>query len=597
MLRLNKTQLKDKIDFIHKYSGKGNAASLSEVDANANVDKKNIATLAREINKDIDVQLNRYLLEDRIKEMFGEELSIEYIRQLENHEIYSHDESALLMPYCVAIDLAPFIYNGMISLGGDSKAPKHLSSFCGNYINLIFAISAQFAGAVADVSLLTYFDYFARKDFGDNYLIDYSKEINSYLQQIVYTLNQPAAARGYQAVFYNTSIFDEFYFKGLFEKALMPDGTNPVWDSVKRLQVYFMDWFNKEREKALLTYPVITAAFVSKGKKAKDSEFKEFLTEQMSKGNSFFIYHSDSVDSLSSCCRLRNKIDKNEFTYTLGGTGISTGSKKVFTLNMNRLVQDNRALDVEIKKLHKYLLAYDSLLRDLQKEKMLPVYDAGFISFDKQFLTIGLNGVVEAAEYLGYTISNNNDYLNWVGNQFKIIGDLNKEEADNYSKQYKYKVRFNTELVPAENLGVKFAKWDKKAGYKVSRDCYNSYLYIVEDESINYIDKFFIHGEKVLQHLDGGSAYHMNMNELPSKESWNKILDIAILSGCNYFTYNVKETICNECGFIDKRTLTSCSKCNSTNIDYATRVIGYLKRIKSFSDDRQKEETRRIYHK
>ncbi len=222
---------------------------------------------------------------------------------------------------------------------------------------------------------------------------------------------------------------------------------------------------------------------------------------------------------------------------------------------------------------------------------MLTVYDAGFITLDKQFLTIGINGMVEAAEYLGYSANNNQEYMNYVSAQLKIIYDANKEAKKTYGYM------FNTEFVPAENLGVKNAEWDKKDGYFVPRDCYNSYFYVVEDEDINSIDKFLLHGKDMIQYLDGGSALHLNLEQKLTQEGFYKLINVAAKSGCNYWCSNVKITICNDCSHIDKKTLTNCPKCNSEDVDYGTRVIGYLKRISSFSNARQKEAHIRHYHK
>ena len=292
MIKLSQKDLKEKSDYFYSYMGmKKNNASLSEVDPNANVNNKNIATLGAEYHKDINVQVNRYILGERIGKLFGEETKEEYYRQLSEYEVYSHDEStAGIKPYCVAIDLYPFINEGNIPVGGSSKAPKHLASFCGVYVNLIFLMASQFAGAVADVSMLTYFDYFARKDYGDNYLITHKREIENHLQQLIYTLNDPSVGRGNQAVFYNTSIFDKYYFDSLFGKLVFPDFTSPNWESVNKLQQFFMKWFNQERTRAILTFPVITAAGLTNGDGTfKDKEFKHFITKEMSEGNSFFI--------------------------------------------------------------------------------------------------------------------------------------------------------------------------------------------------------------------------------------------------------------------------------------------------------------------
>lgn len=586
--RLTNEQLAIKCNFIKNYLNSQNAASGALFDSNANVSNKNIATMEAELNKDINIQINRTLVFNKIKELFGKNLANEYIRQLEEHEIYVHDETSL-KPYCVSVSMYPLLLDGLTKLGGESKAPKHLPSFCGSFVNFLFSVSSQFAGAVATVEFLLYFDYFAQKDFGENYIQNHTKMIESELQHVVYAINQPAAARGYQSVFWNISLYDESYFDSMFGTFVFPDGSKPDYLSLDQLQQFFMQWFNKERSKAVLTFPVITAAMLTKDKKVFDESFANFCSKELSEGNSFFIYQSENADSLASCCRLRNEISDNTFSYSLGAGGVSTGSINVITINMNRLYQKGLSLDRMIDNIHKYQVAFRSIVQDYKNAGMLPVYDAGFISLEKQFLTIGINGMVEAAEFHGIEISDNERYKNFINDNLKLIYDKNKKAKETYG------FMFNTEFVPAENLGVKNASWDRVDGLFVPRDCYNSYFYIVEDESQNIIDKFYLHGNDYIQYLDGGSAYHCNLEEYPTQEGFKKLLDVAAHTGCNYFCFNIKVTVCNTCGFIDKRTMDHCTECNSTNIDYATRVIGYLKKITNFSKDRQKEEKVRYY--
>ena len=961
MIKLNKTQLQDRINFVNNYINASNASTGSKFDANANIVSKNVATLSAEINKDIDIQICRHLIYEELIELYGEDIANKYIEQLDNHEIYSHDESHPFKPYCVSCDMYPFLENGLTDFGGEAKAPKHLCSYNGGYINLVFALASQFAGAVATPQFLTFFDYFAKKDFGENYLETHSKEVEQELQSSWYALNQPASARNYQSPFTNLAVFDENYFNSLFSNFIYPDGTKPKWESINKLQKFFMRWFNKERTKALLTFPVLNVSLLNNGKTVVDREYAEFIAQEISEGNSFFIYTSDTVDSLASCCfdkytkvlwksstsgvqlttleelhnmkwltnkknlriyhngswikgrsiklpnrkmfevvttnnkrmimtdnhinvtyhgekptcelttddylafntnplmpipendehltyaqgfavgaflgdgsfgssikdtiyeinysqnvnkfedcikyvneankdlgsstecyltsvynnvypikisskelvafiqrwtnwkkgttavnktlnldclqqsiefrkgildgwyntdggnsnrcyttsvslveamevlinslgmqsiidvsdrtdeqlvirnrsynrnyplycvrwyepcnkrsmgdiykwknntqyfrvksisvvefykddvyciecnnadepyftlpnglithncRLRNSIADqiNDFSYSLGAGGIQTGSISVITLNMNRFIQNvvnsepynekkhlpiiKEELRKQIKLIHKYLLAFKSLFIKLQDKRMLPAYDAGYISLDKQYLTVGVNGFVEAAEYCGYIPNNNKEYKNFVSSLLETISLTNKETCKDIPG-----LKLNTEFVPGEGLGVKFAKWDKKDGYVVNRDCYNSYMYPVEDESISILDKFELHGNSTTQYLDGGSALHLNLESSPTKETVLKLLDVAVQTGCNYFCFNVKTTICDDCGNIDKRTLQECPKCGSKNIGYATRVIGYLRRVDNFSKDRQLEEGYRYYHK
>ena len=592
MVRLTQDQVEAKKAFINYYIKAQNASDGSKLDANANVSSKNIATMGAELNKDINIQVNRSLIYDKLSTRFGEELANEYIRQLEAHEIYTHDESSL-NNYCAAVTLYPFLLDGLKGFGGESGAPKHLASFCGSFVNLMFAISAQLAGAVAAVEFLMYFDHFAKKDFGDNYLETHTKTIENQLQHVVYAINQPAAARGFQSIFFNISIYDRPYFESMFGNFVFPDDdfTRPSYDSLDKLQRFFMKWFNKERSRALLTFPVITAATLNDGTTMVDQTFQDFIAEEYAEGNAFFTFTSDNAESLSSCCRLKNDVGDqvNDFSYSLGAGGVSTGSMNVITINLNRLVQDGRDLATEVDKIHKYQLAFRDLFVEYRDAGLLPTFKEGYIDIERQYLTVGINGLVEAAEYLGYDISNNEPYKSWVSATLKTISDLNKVNAA------KYQVKFNTEMVPAENLGVKFSKWDRADGYAVKRDCYNSYFYKVEDDSVSVLDKFVLHGKDTSQFLDGGSAYHCNLESYPTKEGFKKLLDVAVVEGCEYFCFNIKITICNQCDHIDKRTLTACPSCGSKDIDWGTRVIGYLKRISSFAGERQREEAKRYY--
>lgn len=599
--------LTNKKQFIKDYAKASNAATGSKYDANANVTEKNIVTLNGELFKGDIIKINRTILTDKIREMYGEDLAKEYIQMLESHVLYKHDETSI-MPYCVAITMYPFLLEGLQPIGGLSAKPKNLDSFCGMFVNLVFAISSQFAGAVATGEFLMYFDYFARKEWGDDYwkrpeeMVDKHRNIDKTLeqkfQQIVYSINQPAAARNFQSVFWNISYFDKYYFEGLFGEFVFPDGTKPIWDSLNWLQKKFMSWFNEERTKCILTFPVETVALLTDGEDIRDKEWADFTAEMYSKGHSFFTYTSDSADSLSSCCRLRNEVSDNQFSYSLGAGGIATGSKSVMTLNINRLVQDavNKGYDMidylrsQVQKVHKFQTAYNELLKDYLKDGLLTVYTAGFINLKKQYLTVGVNGVIEAAEFLGIEISDNDTYREFMQSILKTISDENRKAKTK-------ELMFNTEFVPAENLGVKHANWDRKDGYFVPRDCYNSYFYAVEDTSLTILDKFKLHGKEYVKYLDGGSALHMNLEEHLTKDQYRNLLKVAAVNGTNYFTFNIPNTICNDCGHIDKRYLHECPKCGSKNIDYATRIIGYLKRISNFSEARQKEASKRYYYK
>ena len=603
-------EVRDRLDFLLSYCNACNAATGSKYDANANVEHKNIATLIGELPKQGFIRLNRRLLTDRLKEMYGKEFSNKYLRLLNSHFIYKNDETSLAN-YCASITMYPWLLDGTLSVGGNSTRPTNLKSFCGGFVNLVFIVSSMLSGACATPEFLMYMNYFVEQEYGTDYykksekIVDLSakhrsidKIITDCFEQIVYSINQPTGARNFQAVFWNVAYYDRYYFESLFGEFRFPDGTRPNWESLSWLQKRFMKWFNAERLKTVLTFPVETMALLTENGDVRDKEWGDITAEMYAEGHSFFTYMSDNADSLSSCCRLRNEIQDNGFSYTLGAGGVSTGSKSVLTINLNRCIQYASKNHIDyldymsdvIDLVHKVQLGYDENLKELKRKGMLPLFDAGYINIARQYLTIGINGLVEAAEFLGIEINDNPRYEKFVQSVLGLI--------EHYNKKYRSKeTLFNCEMIPAENVGVKHAKWDREDGYMVPRDCYNSYFYVVEDDSLNIIDKFRLHGKRYIEHLTGGSALHLNLEEHLSKKQYRQLLKIAAKEGCNYFTFNIPNTVCNDCGHIDKRYLHKCSKCNSENLDYLTRVIGYMKRVSNFSAARQKEAALRYYAK
>ncbi|MCM1151740.1 MAG: anaerobic ribonucleoside-triphosphate reductase [Alistipes sp.] len=602
-------ETREKLDFLTSYCDASNPATGSKYDANANVENKNIATLIGELPKQNFIRLNRRLLTDRIKEMYGKELSDKYLYLLKNHFIYKNDETSMAN-YCASITMYPWLLGGTLSIGGNSTRPTNLKSFCGGFVNMVFIVSSMLSGACATPEFLMYMNYFVEQEYGEDYylhadrVVDLStkhrtvdKIITDCFEQIVYSINQPTGARNFQAVFWNVAYYDRYYFESLFGEFVFPDGSKPHWESLSWLQKRFMTWFNRERTKTVLTFPVETMALLTRDGDVMDREWGDFTARMYSEGHSFFTYISDNADSLSSCCRLRNEIQDNGFSYTLGAGGVSTGSKSVLTVNLNRCIQyavkNNMHyltfLEEIVDLVHKVQTAYNENLKELQSKGMLPLFDAGYINLSRQYLTVGVNGLVEAAEFLGLAIDDNDAYAAFVQEVLGLI--------ERYNKKYRSKeLMFNCEMIPAENVGVKHAKWDREDGYVVPRDCYNSYFYVVEDQSLNIIDKFRLHGRRYIEHLTGGSALHMNLEDHLTQEQYRHLLRVAAAEGCNYFTFNIPNTVCNECGHIDKRYLKECPECHSDRLDYLTRVIGYMKRVSNFSAARQKEAARRFYY-
>ena len=459
----------------------------------------------------------------------------------------------------------------------------------------------------------------------------------------------------------------------MFGDFIFPDenGTRPDWESVSWLQKYFMQWFNKERLRTILTFPVESFALVYKDGKFLDEETADFVAEEYARGHSFFTYISDTVDSLSSCCfegktpvmyitpndmksnggegsftyssiedaynlykndivqvyqetidketgkclgewkdaefvkaqaiqeiqiyfvpteitkvewkdvirvtpdhifpvktkngdiiekhaylletgdellfeeyqydsnlkndmvsgeqniiirsiakvvhvdletpkdyycfkildetvspyflmpnglithncRLKNKIQTKEFNFTNGNLGVQTGSKSVITLNLNRIGQDwyntvkknglqkddflsninlfcNYLGDI-LERVYKYHIVYNELLWDMYDAGLLPVYKAGFINLDKQYLTIGINGLNQLAEFFNITCNVNDNYSKLCQTVFGYIKEQNAKHKMKYNG---HQLTFNTECIPAESLAVKNYNWDKDDG-------------------------------------------------------------------------------------------------------------------------------------
>lgn len=537
-----------KIQFIQKYRKSDNTAN-STVDDNSNVNGKNIGILNAEIHKEDNIQISRRMVVAKLKEIFPDFDASQYQKDLNHHIIYKHDESSFagaIAPYCTSITMYPFLLEGLKKIGGLSAAPKNLDSFCGMYINLIFAIAAMYAGAIATSEFLLYFTYFCKKEWGEDFYQHPDKEItvnsarsktirsqiHQYWQQVIYSINQPAAARGLQSAFVNFSYFDHPFFDGMFGDFYFPDGTKPDWESLCWIQKEFMQWFNQERLKCILTFPVESFALVYKDGEFLDKDSADFVVEEYARGHSFFTYISDTVDSLSSCCRLKNMITTKEFNFTNGNMGVQTGSKSVITLNLNRIIQDwyrgwhtkedskvggslgiNWSEDSEdlqhylkhiLERVYKYHTAYNELLWDMYDANLLPVYKAGFINLNKQYLTIGLNGLNQTAEFLGISCTDNVDYSKFCQLIFGTIKEANAEAKGTFNK---HKVTFNTECVPAESLAIKNYNWDKEDGYKVPTDTnlYASYIFKPNDANTTVLNRLKLHGNNYIgEFLDGG---------------------------------------------------------------------------------------------
>ena len=624
--------IRERIDYMDKYSqSKENAATSSETDANANVTMKNVANLEGEVYKTTNRIIQRQRMKDKLNEMYPE-VAKKYEEDLDSHIIYTHDEATtpVLKQYCMAVSLYPLMMEGVGNIDGITpSAPNDLQSFSGQITNLIFLLSSQCKGAVAVGEYFIALNYYIVKEFGEDWYlrlddVTTSRACNKQrtirnaiykaFKQFIYGVNQPAGNRSYQSPFTNVSYYDHTYFDSLFGEFSYPDGTKPEWKQIDTLQRLFMKFFNKLRTKQILTFPVETMAMVydPKTNDIIDKDYKDFTAEMYAEGHSFFTYISDSADSLASCCRLRNELAENTFNPTSGLTGVMTGSCNVITLNINRIVQDwYKSLNIGsqfpltyhkslsgylsriLERVYKYHIAFKTMLYDLEDRGMFAASNGGYIHISKLYSTVGINGLNEAARFLGMTVGNNKEYIEFLQ---LVLGTIKEENKKHSIHDKRRPFLFNSEVVPAEGLGGKNYQWDKKDGYWVPEDenLYNSYFYDAHDDT-SVLDKFILHGRQTYQYTDGGSAAHINLEDHLSKEQYLKLIDFAIVNGTNYFTFNIPNSKCDDCGYITKHPITECPKCHSKNITQYTRVIGYLRPIKSFGKDRQIEAAKRTY--
>lgn len=623
--------IRERLDYMERYStSSDNAATSSETDANANVTMKNVANLEGEVYKTTNRTIQRQRMKDKLNEMFPE-LAKRYEEDLNHHIIYTHDEAStpVLKQYCMAVSLYPLMLEGVGNIDGVTPGPPNdIQSFSGQITNLIFLLSSQCKGAVAVGEYFIALNYYIVKEFGpiwyekldeiatSDFCVQKRTIRNSILKafkQFVWGINQPAGNRSYQSPFTNISYYDHTYFESLFGEFAYPDGSRPEWKAIDTLQRMFMKWFNQLRLKQVLTFPVETMAMVHDGKDIIDKEYKDLCAEMYAEGHSFFTYISDSADSLASCCRLKNELTENTFSPTSGLTGVMTGSCNVITLNINRIVQDcNKAYGLKrnggwkentsflkdylvdiLKRVYKYHIAFKTMLYDLEDKGMFAASNGGYIHINKLYSTIGVNGLNEAARFLGLEVSNNEEYFEFLQ---LILGTIKEQNKLHSLHDKKRPFLFNSEVVPAEGLGGKNYQWDLADNYWVPSDenLYNSYFYNAHDDT-SVLDKFILHGRKTYQYTDGGSAAHINLAEHLSKEQYLKLIDFAIAQGTNYFTFNIPNSKCNKCGHITKSIMKVCPKCGGTHITYYTRVIGYLRPIDKFGEDRQIEAKKRYY--
>ena len=401
-----------------------------------------------------------------------------------------------------------------------------------------------------------------------------------------------------------------------------PDGTKPEWKAIDTLQRIFLELLRELRLITPLTFPVTTIALLYDENGYKDKEYEKLCADEWAKGSSHFLYHSNNADSLSSCCRVQNRITENTFSSTTGMIGLMTGSVNVITLNINRIVQDcaekhnylmgvskinaagmistkgrlyhhiKEELRTILERVYKYHISYKTMMYDLEDCRMITYSNANYLYMKKLYSTIGVLGYYEAAKFLGLEDGTDeyNDFMQL------ILGTIAEENKKHSIHDKKRPFIFNQECIPGEGLAVKLYNWDKNDGYFVPSDqnLYNSYFFNPWKET-SPLKKLKAHGSTVSKASDGGQGCHINLDTHLSSKQYLMLMEHARNVGCNYFTFNIPMTKCLDCNHVVNAPVTECPKCHSHKLDYYTRIIGFLTSVSNWSKERQLEFKLRLF--
>ena len=576
---------------------KSKVVSDISIDGNANVDDDSVINFEFEFTKSLQKLNAYYLLWKKAveNEKYGIKRANKLLELCINGSLKIHDLHMFMRPYCYAFSLFPLVSYGLpfvnkIKIG----PPKHFSSFVNLIIQFVAYASNQIAGACALPDLFVYMDWYARKDFGENYLDDpkFVDQIKQDIQSLVYSFGYPY--RGNQSAFTNVSVFDQYFLKHHFKDTIYPDLSKPNLESIQKLQKFYVNWFITESKKQVFTFPVNTAVFYKKDGIILDKEFLDFISEANCFNGCFNIYCGD-ISTIASCCRLLSDTSKTkEYMNSFGGGGsIQIGSHRVVTLNLPRLAYESEDDQIFLKKLEYTTIAAQDILdihrdiiSDIINRKKLPLYTYNFMFLKKQFSTIGFIGINECCELQQKNI------LSDEGKEFSkkildIINELNeqKTQTDNHIR--------NIEQIPGESAAAMFAKKDKLLFSNAKYDLYGN-QYIPLWYNVDVIERIKVHGV-FDNRAQGGAILHINVTDSLEKEQMRKLIEFAANSGVIYFAVNMNIAKCNTCGqiFIGKFAESPCHKAAMTNF---LRVVGFLTPVASWTPERREEyKTRQFY--
>ena len=527
-----------------------------------------------------------------------------------NADIHIHDLS-MLTGYCAGWSLKQLITEGLGGITGKiTSAPAaHLSVLCNQMVNFLGIMQNEWAGAQAFSSFDTYLAPFVKVDN-----LTY-KEVKKCIEAFIYGVNTPSRW-GTQAPFSNITL-DWTVPSDLAELPAIVGGKEMDFcykDCKKE-----MDMINKAFIETMIEgdangrgfqYPIPTYS-ITKDFDWSDTENNRLLFEMTSKyGTPYFSNYINSdmepSDVRSMCCRLR--LDLRELRKKTGGyfgSGESTGSVGVVTINMPRIAYLSATKDDFYKRLNKMMdIAARSLkikrevITKLLNEGLYPYTKRYLGNFDNHFSTIGLIGMNEVGLNANWLRADMSDKRTQEFTK-EVLNHMRNRLSD-YQEQYGD--LYNLEATPAESTTYRLAKHDRKrwpaiktAGKPGDTPYYTNSSHLPVDYTTDIFDALDIQDE--LQTLyTSGTVFHAFLGEkLPDwKAAANLIRTIAENYKLPYYTLSPTYSICREHGYLAGEQKI-CPHCGKVTEVYS-RITGYYRPVQNWNDGKLQEfENRKEY--
>lgn len=580
--------------FIDNFIDSQNTANAT-IDANANVQTKDICNLINEIPKPYLKLLGYNKLFYEIQKKYGFTEAKEALESDWKGDIFIHNSSDIsFRPYCFNYDLESLATKGMFFIENLKTGPaKHLSTFCDHLLEFISWVSNRQSGAAGIANALMWLFWFWKNDVDNGH---YMKSPEYYrdqaFQKVIFDLSMPYL-RIAQAAYTNISIYDRVYCEEMFGGFVYPDGKCFVdyIDEFIEFEKAFIVLFEKMRETNVFTYPVLTYCLVYRDDKFQDEEFARWCSKQNMRWADANFLISPETTSAASCCRLLSDTSKLKGVMnSIGGSSLDIGSVVVTTLNLAGLAyqsKDEKDFFDRLIEKTKLVIDINDVVRDIIKRNvekgLLPNYKYDLMKFNRQFNTIGINGIAEAAKHFGYYKQDELGYWSYTENGVSFAEDI-LDKINAIKDGYNFDYSINIEQTPMENGAIKVAEKNHLL--------YGSEEYITGNQWIALKDKATIQERvKMAGLLDkkcgGGCISHIQIDAPFSNEeqAWN-LLNYIAKNGVIYFAFNLKINVDDEQHTFTTKT---CPICGAKPTDTYQRIVGYLTKTKSWSAGRKRE--------